>query len=106
MNKAQRRAAKQKAHERRHRADRQRRRDSDVCAKLLFEAEVAWDVEQDTDRARQLLEKVLRLRPSHTEARERLAELLFQTGRDDDGLAHYAQLSRPSDWPRLTRRTG
>ena len=101
MNKAQRRAAKQKAHERRHRADRQRRRESDVCANLLFEAGVAWDLEQDTDRARQLLEKALRLRPSHTEARERLAELLFQTGRDDDGLAHYAQLSRPTDWPPL-----
>ena len=106
MNKAQRRAAKQKAHERRHRADRQRRRDSDVCAKLLFEAEVAWDLEQDTDRARQLLEKALRLRPSHTEARERLAELLFQTGRDDDGLAHYAQLSHPSDWPLLVHMAG
>ncbi len=101
MNKTQRRAAKQKAHERRHRANRQRRRDSDVCAHLLFEAGMAWDVEQDTDRARQLLEKALRLRPSHTEARQRLAELLFETGRDDEGLAHYAQLSRPPDWPLL-----
>ena len=101
MKKAQRRAAKQKAHERRHRAGRQRRRESDVCAKLLYEADVALDLEQDTDGARQLLEKALRLRPSHTEARERLCELLFQTGRDDEGLAHYAQLSRPTDWPPL-----
>ena len=101
MNKTQRRAAKQKAHERRHRADRQRRRDSDVCAKLLFEADMAWDLDQDPDRARQFLEKALRLRPSHTEARERLADLLFETGRDDEGLAHYAQLSRPPDRPPL-----
>ena len=83
MNKAQRRAAKQKAHERQHRADRHRRRESDVCAHLLFDAGVAWDLPQDADKARQLLEKALRLRPSHTEAREQLAELLFQTGRDN-----------------------
>ncbi len=48
----------------------------------------------------------LRLRPSHTEARERLAELLFQTGRDDEGLAHYLQLSRPTDWPPLVHMAG
>ena len=87
--------------ERAKRAERQRRLTSDRCADLFYAAIVAWN-DRDREQARQLLEKILRIRPSHHAAHERLAELDFAAKRFEAGLAHYENLSQPPEWPVLT----
>jgi superfamily II DNA or RNA helicase len=84
-------------------AERQRRLTSDRCADLFYAAVWAWN-HRDHEHARQLLEKILRIRPNHHAAHERLAELDFAAGRFEAGLAHYHSLSQPPEWPVLTYR--
>lgn len=83
------------------RAERHRRTTSDHCANLFYAAESAWN-RRDPERARRLLEKILRIRPTHHAAHERLAELHFASGRFESGLGHYHNLSRPPGWPVVT----
>ena len=94
-------ARKAARRERAKHAERQRRLTSDRCADLFYAAVWAWN-HRDHEHARQLLEKILRIRPNHHAAHERLAELDFAAGRFEAGLAHYHNLSQPPEWPVLT----
>lgn len=91
-------AQKEKKRERARRIQKQRRLEADLCFDLMIDAELAWEA-GDFHAAERLLEKVLRIRPSHAEAHERLAELCFMRGRFEEGLAHYDKLSGKPRWP-------
>jgi superfamily II DNA or RNA helicase len=101
VSSSRRRSEKTARRERAKRAERHRRDTSDVCASLLAGAVVAWD-SRDLDRAQRLLERIVRIRPNHRDAHERLAELHFTAGRPDAGLAHYQRLSQGPEWPPVT----
>ena len=101
MGDRERHAKKAAQRERAKRAERHRRLTSDRCADLFVAAVLAWN-QSDLEYARELLEKILRIRPNHQPAHERLAELHFVAGRFEAGLAHYHNLSQPPVWPVLT----
>ena len=101
MSNKRRQEARAKRRERAKRVARQRHLEADRCTDLLYEAEWAWD-DGDAEKARRLLDKILRIRPNHQAAHEHLAELHLASGRFEEGLAHYERLSRPPDWPPLT----
>ena len=52
--------------------------------------------------ARGLLDKILRIRPSHAAANEWLADLAFRDGAYVDCLMHYDRLQQPPGWPPVT----
>ena len=64
----------------------------------MFEAEDAWHA-RDFARARQCFQRVLRMRPTHQAANERMAELDFIDGQQLDGLAHFDRLVAPPEFP-------
>jgi superfamily II DNA or RNA helicase len=101
MIKQKKRLEKEKQREHAQRVGRHRRIEADTCAVLMLEAGIAWE-DQDMEACHRLLEKVLRLRPHHAEALERLAEACFRLGRFAEGLAHYERLSEAPRWPPVT----
>jgi len=88
MRSQQRKWTKQKQRQRRLRELRQRQHEQDVCDDVMIQAQIAWHAKR-WDSARRSLEKVIRIRPGHREARCRLAELSFSQSRREEGLAHY-----------------
>ncbi len=101
MSRPSKQQAKARQRERDKRAERQRRLLADRCASWLFEADAAWNA-RDMTGARRLLEKILRVRPTHQAASERLAELCFIERRFAEGLTHYDRLLQRPDWLPLT----
>lgn len=101
MSNQKKRLEKEKRRERARRAERQRRIDADRCGALMWEAGFAWE-DRDLDACHKLLEKVLRLKPNHAEALERLADICFMTDRFPEGLAYYGRLKDPPRWPPVT----
>ena len=69
------------------------------CSADLFdEARFEWQ-EGQHDAARRLLDKILRIRPSHHGANEWLADLAFRDGAHADCLTHFDRLQQPPAWP-------
>ncbi len=92
---------KERKREHARRVEKQRRIEADRCAELLNEAGIAWDL-KDLDGCRRSLEKVLRIRPNHGEALERLADACFTLNRFEEGLTYYERLQEPPRWPPVT----
>lgn len=101
MNRQKKRLEQEKKRKHARRVERQRRIDADHCAVLMLEAEIAWE-DQKPEASQRLLEKILKLRPNHAEALERLAEACFSRGRFAEGLAHYERLREAPRWPGVT----
>ncbi len=95
------RAHKAKQRERLKRSQKTRRADALHCADLFDEARFEWERGQH-EAARRLLDKILRLRPSHHAANEWLAELAFRDGAYVDCLTHFDRLQQPPAWPPVT----
>jgi superfamily II DNA or RNA helicase len=102
MNRQRRQEAKKKQRERANRAERSRRLDKDHCRTLVAQADRVWFLTRDIEQRRRLLEKAIRIHPASQEAHERLAELHILGDRFVEGLAHYDQLSREPEWPKVT----
>lgn len=94
------RAQKAKQRERLKRSQKARRADGRHCADLFDEARFEWEQGQHAV-ARRLLDKILRLRPSHHAANEWLADLAFRDGAYVD-LTHFDRLQQPPVWPPVT----
>ncbi|MEO7274137.1 MAG: tetratricopeptide repeat protein, partial [Vicinamibacterales bacterium] len=103
MSRSPRQQGKVRQREREKRTERERRRIAERCADWLFEADAGVRA-GDPASARRLLEKILRLRPTHQGANERMADLCFVEKRFADGLTHYERLIEPPDWPPLIFR--
>jgi superfamily II DNA or RNA helicase len=97
MSRPSKQKAKAQQREREKRAERHRRQLADHCADWLFEADAAWNA-RDMTGARRSLEKILRIRPTHQAANERLAELCFVDRRFGEGLTHYNRLLQNPEW--------
>lgn len=101
MSRPSKQQAKARQREREKRAERHRRQLADHCAYWLFEADAAWNA-GDMTGARRSLEKILRIRPTHQAANERLAELCFAERRFAEGLTHYDRLLQNPEWLPVT----
>ena len=97
MSSDRKRAAKARRRERAKRSDKARRQSADRCAILLYDATAALDA-GELASARQLLEHILRIRPTHHAANELLSDLHFRAGRYELCLAHYECLTQPPRW--------
>ena len=95
------RAQKAKQRERLKRSQKARRADGRHCADLFDEARFEWEQGQHAV-ARRLLDKILRLRPSHHAANEWLADLAFRDGAYVDCVTHFDRLRQPPAWPPVT----
>ena len=85
MTKQKKKLEKERRREHERRVESQRRIDADRCGELLIQAGVAWNL-KDFDGCRRLLEKVLKIRPNHAEALERLADTCFRLNRFEEGF--------------------
>ena len=101
MSQSSKQQAKARQREREKRAERHRRQLADHCAEWLFEADAAWNA-RDMAGARRSLERILRIRPTHQAANERLAELCFVERRFAEGLTHYDRLLQNPEWLPVT----
>src|SRR5439155_17228537 len=101
MAKQKKKLEKERRREHERRVERQRRIDADRCGELLIQAGVAWNL-KDFEGCRRLLEKVLKIRPNHAEALERLADTCFRLNRFEEGLAHFERLRHAPRWPPVT----
>ena len=93
MSNDRKRLEKERRREHARGVERQRRIDADRCAEWMWQAQWAWE-RHDLEAAKRLLEKVLRLRPKHAEARERLAGACFQLNQPAEGLGHYERFPK------------
>lgn len=64
----------------------------------MSDAEDAWFA-KDFARARQCVQRILNVRPTHQAANERLAELFFIDGLQAEGLRHFDRLVQPPAFP-------
>jgi superfamily II DNA or RNA helicase len=90
--------AKAQRRDARKRAEKTRRQFADHCTQWMYDAEDAWFA-KDFARARQYLQRILHVRPTHQAANERVAELLFIDGLQAEGLRHFDRLVQPPEFP-------
>lgn len=98
MSRESKQRAKAQRREARKRAEKTRRQLADHCAQWMDDAEDAWFA-KDFARARQCFQRILRVRPTHQAANERMAELLFIDGLHAEGLRHFDRLVQPPEFP-------